>query len=153
MSVPSIGGSTTSTLATSRYIMAPAPTVMIQVYEFIEGFPPSGNVPAFRCAEGHANHNLPVIRYPQYFFNSVFFKSAYPACPIAQISSLQRKIGERDGNVHHVPFLSGIGNTGNEIGAVADKTLVRACADQSAFYFRVANKDKLPILPIVGRRG
>ena len=104
--------------------MAPALTVMIQVYEFIEGLPSSMNMPSFRCAEGHADHNLPFIRYPQYFFDSVFFKSAYPARAIAQISSLQRKISERDDNVHHVPFLSGIGNTGNEIGAVANKTLV-----------------------------
>ena len=102
---------------------------MIQEYKIFESLPSFGNVPPFRCAEGHADHYLPLIRYCQYFFNPGFVESADPAGPIAQIESLERKIGERDGNVHHVPFLAGIGNSGNEIGAVSDKTLVGACAD------------------------
>ena len=126
---------------------------MIQENNLFEGFAAFGNVSPFRYAEGHADDNLPFIWYSQYFFDPIFVKGADPAGPIAQIGSLQRKIGERDGNVDHMPFLSGIGNTGNEIGAVTYKTLIGACADKAAFYRRVADKNKLPVLPIVGRRG
>ncbi len=50
-------------LEDALFIMAPAAAVMIQEYKLFEGLPSFGNVPPFRCAEGHADHNLPFIAY------------------------------------------------------------------------------------------
>ncbi len=50
-------------LADALILVAPAAGIMIQEYKLSERLPSFGNVPPFRYAEGHANHNLPFKRY------------------------------------------------------------------------------------------
>jgi hypothetical protein len=68
---------------------------MIQEYNLFESLAAFGNVPPFRCAEGHADHNLSFSRYSQYVFHPIFVESTDPASSIAQIGSRWREKGTR----------------------------------------------------------